>query len=204
MKTQLWNFYLKLFYLHPFSGWEKSIASHQRVAQTGVERHESALEYIGLWRRQGSANTAASHLEAWRADVQQRRRGLRRHLPDQRGGAQQRLVPVRAAGHLQVDMQNRHHVVPVRRSTLRDEVRQLDLWWISGLIQSQGNQGVPPQLVVVMLEFNEINYLFLLYFMSSLWFDLLRGFELNATMKNMTMMEVEIYIYIILPSPHCN
>lgn len=40
--------------------------------------------------------------------------------------------------------------------------------------------------------------------MSSLWFDLLRGFELNATMKNMTMMEVEIYIYIILPSPHCN
>lgn len=64
--------------------------------------------------------------------------------------------------------------------------------------------GSTPQLVVVMLELNEINYLFLLYFMSSLWFDSLRRFELNATMKNMTMMEVEIYIYIILPSPHCN
>lgn len=64
--------------------------------------------------------------------------------------------------------------------------------------------GSTPQLVVVMLELNEINYLFLLYFMSSLWFDLLRRFELNAMMKNMTMMEVEIYIYIILPSPHCN
>lgn len=92
-----------------------------------MERHESALEYNGLWRRQGSAHTATSHLETGRADVQQRRRRLRWHLPDQRGGAQQRLVPVCAAGHLQVDMQNRHHVVPVRRPTLRDEVWQLDL-----------------------------------------------------------------------------
>lgn len=203
MKTQLWNFYLNVkykkrtIYLKLFSGWEKSIASHQRVAQTGVERHESALEYIGLWRRQGSANTAASHLEAGRADVQQRRRGLRRHLPDQRGGAEQRLVPLCAAGHLQVDMQNRHHVVPVRRSTLRDEVRQLDLWWISGLIQSQGNQGVPPTLVVLMLELNEINYILLFYELSLVWF-------IAKILLNATMMEVEIYIYIILPSPHCN
>lgn len=36
-------------------------------------------------------------------------------------------MSVRSAGHLQVDMQDRHYVVPVRRPALRDEVRQLDL-----------------------------------------------------------------------------
>lgn len=61
-----------------------------------------------------------------------------------------------------------------------------------------------PQLVVLMLELNEINYIFFVIFyeLSLVWF--IAKILLNATMKNMTMMEVEIYIYIILPSPHCN
>jgi len=41
------------------------------VVETGVERHESALEHLGLWRGEGSEDTAAPDLETGRADVQQ-------------------------------------------------------------------------------------------------------------------------------------
>lgn len=73
----------------------------------------------------------------------QRRRGLRRHLCHQRGGAKQWQLPLRAARHLQVHVQNRHHLVPLRRSTLRDEVWLLDLRWLSGECSGRSsNSGV--------------------------------------------------------------
>lgn len=71
-------------------------------------------------------------LHSARVSAAQRRRGLRRNVPDERGGAQQRQLPVRAARHLQVHVQNRHHLVPVRRPALRDEVRLLDVRRLSG------------------------------------------------------------------------
>lgn len=57
--------------------------------------------------------------------------------------------------------------------------------------------GSTPQLVVLMLELNEINYIFFVVFyeLSLVWF--IAKILLNATMKNMTMMEVEIYIFIL-------
>lgn len=71
----------------------------------------------------------------------QRRRGLRRHLCHQRGGAKQWQLPLRAARHLQVHVQNRHHLVPLRRSTLRDEVWLLDLRWLSGECSSRSSNS---------------------------------------------------------------
>lgn len=108
------------------------------VTHTGMERHESAMEHLRLRWCQGSAHSAASHLEAGRTDVQQCWRGLRRHVSDECRRAQQWLVSVRAAGHIQVDVQDRHHMVSVRRSAMRNEVRQLDVRWVSGESTIQG------------------------------------------------------------------
>ena len=64
--------------------------------------------------------------------LSQRARGVRQHVPDERGGAQQRQLQLHPSGHFQEHVQNRHHVVPVRRPKVPIEVRLVDLWRIHG------------------------------------------------------------------------
>ena len=54
-------------------------------------------------------------------------RSIRRLVPDQRGADEWGGLHLHTARHLQVHLQDRHHLVPLRRPGLRDEVRQLDL-----------------------------------------------------------------------------
>ena len=64
--------------------------------------------------------------------LMQRTRGVRQYVPDERGGAQQRQLQLHPSGHFQEHVQNRHHVVPVRRPKVPIEVRLVDLWRIHG------------------------------------------------------------------------
>ena len=59
--------------------------------------------------------------------LMQRTRGVRQYVPDERGGAQQRQLQLHPSGHFQEHVQNRHHVVPVRRPKVPIEVRLVDL-----------------------------------------------------------------------------
>ena len=59
--------------------------------------------------------------------LSQRARGVRQHVPDERGGAQQRQLQPHPAGHLQEHVQDRHHVVSLRRPKVHHEVRLVDL-----------------------------------------------------------------------------
>jgi hypothetical protein len=54
-------------------------------------------------------------------------RGVRRLVPDERGADERGGLHLHPARHLQVHLQDRHHLVPLRRPGLRDEVWQLDL-----------------------------------------------------------------------------
>lgn len=54
----------------PDSAGSKSF-THPLVVSPGMERHEPALELVRVRRRPGPADTAASPVEARRADVQQ-------------------------------------------------------------------------------------------------------------------------------------
>ena len=58
--------------------------------------------------------------------------GIWRDISDERGGDVGGEVHLHPAGHLHVHVQDRHHLVPLRRPELRDEVRQLDVQWVQG------------------------------------------------------------------------
>ena len=60
------------------------------------------------------------------------RRGFRRHLPHQRGGHEQWQLHLHSTGYFQIHLQNRHHLVSVRRPRLWNEIRKLDLQWFQG------------------------------------------------------------------------
>jgi hypothetical protein len=62
----------------------------------------------------------------------QRRRGIWRHLSDERRREEQWDLLVRAARYIQEHLQDRHYLVPLWRSTLRDEIRLLDVRRFSG------------------------------------------------------------------------
>ncbi|GIY38329.1 hypothetical protein CEXT_612091 [Caerostris extrusa] len=64
----------------------------------------------------------------WKPDVlMYNRREVRRHVPHQCCGAQQWQLHLHPPGHLQEHVQDRHHLVPLRRSALQDEIRIVDL-----------------------------------------------------------------------------
>lgn len=54
-----------------FTGREKPEADHEHLAEARVERHEPALEHLGVRRGEGSTHTTAPALEARRPHVQQ-------------------------------------------------------------------------------------------------------------------------------------
>lgn len=62
----------------------------------------------------------------------QRRRGLRRHLSDERRRKEQWDLLVRATRYIQEHLQDRHYLVSLWRSALRDEIRLLDVRRLSG------------------------------------------------------------------------
>lgn len=57
---------------------------------------------------------------------------VRRHLSNERCREEQWDLLVRTARHIQEHLQDRHYLVPFRRSTLRNEIRILDVRRVSG------------------------------------------------------------------------
>ena len=66
----------------------------------------------------------------------QRQRELRLNLPDQRDSDQFWALHLHPAGDLQVLLSHRHHLVPLRRPGLRDEVRELDVQRVQGQLHA--------------------------------------------------------------------
>ena len=101
----------------------------QSVAESGRNSIDSLkqMEWVGIRECERPQVPAQHHLDPGHPHVQQRQRVLRLHLPHQRGGDQLGPLHLHPSRHVQVQLSHRHHLVPLRRPELRDEVRELDV-----------------------------------------------------------------------------
>ena len=102
---------------------EPSQMKLRKLSRTGVLLGRSAL-VIAL-------PSSFQNISIW-FYLLQRRRSLRWNVPGERGGLQHRCLHLHPSRDLQINLQDRHHVVPFRRPRLQHEVWQLDIQWLQG------------------------------------------------------------------------